>query len=77
VTGGAPRPINPTAGRYLKELQDKKAGEPLVISALSDLVKLRRNPIAHPDETLKDVNDAIAVVNAIHPLVVEMLKRIP
>ena len=77
VTSGAPRPTNPTAGRYLKELEDKRVGDPLVISSLKDLVKLRRNPLAHPDESLEDVNAAITVLNAVHTAVTEMLKRIP
>ena len=76
VTGGAPRPSTPSAGIYVKQMRDKKLGDPLVLASLADLVKLRRNPLAHPDETLNSVNDAIAVMNAVHTAITEMLKEI-
>jgi hypothetical protein len=77
MTSGSPPPPNRAAGQYLTQMEQKGVGDPIVISSLRDLVKLRRNPLAHPDESLKDVNEAIGVVNAIHTLVVEMLKKIP
>jgi hypothetical protein len=77
VTTGAPPPKDRSAGRYLKEMSDKQVGDPLVKASLKDLIQLRRNPLAHPDESLAHVNDAIAVMNAVHTVVVEMLKAIP
>ena len=77
VTSGAAPPKNRAAALYLTEMEKKGVGDPKVIAALRDLVKLHRNPLAHPDESLESVNQAITLVGAINAVFVHMLKAIP
>ena len=77
VTSGATPPGNKSAILYLDQMVHRGVGDPKVIAALRDLVKLHRNPLAHPDQSLADANEAIALMNSIHGVVVHMLKAIP
>jgi hypothetical protein len=77
VTKGAPRPTNRSMGDYLAGLDNLKAGDPKVKAALRVLKDLHRNPLMHPEESLETVDDAIALKNAIHTVIVHMLKEIP
>lgn len=77
VTDGAERPKNNNMGQYLSRLEDMDAGNPAVRSALKDLKDLHRNPLIHPDHTLDNIDEAIALMNNIHTVIVYMLKQIP
>lgn len=77
VTKGKPRPAGRNIGDYLGALKSHRAGEPAVLSALKDLKDLHRNPLIHPEHTLEDVDEAIALLGSIHAVVVRMLKAIP
>ena len=63
--------------KVLGALKSHRAGEPAVLSALKDLKDLHRNPLIHPEHTLEDVDEAIALLGSIHAVVVRMLKAIP
>ena len=79
VTKGADRPGR-NIGEYIKALEDlekKDSGNAKVIAALKSLKDLHRNPLIHPDESLESIDDAIALLNATHSVVVHMLKEIP
>jgi len=77
VTAGKARPSGRNIGDYLAELRKYSAGDPKVLSALKDLKDLHRNPLIHPEDSLEDIDEAIALVNAIHSVAVHMLKAIP
>jgi len=76
VTGGKPRPKNTNLGDYLAALREHNAGDARVLAALKDLKDLHRNPLAHPDQSLETIDDAIALLNGIQNAVVYMLKEI-
>ena len=76
VTAGAPRPAGRNIGDYLRELEKRKAGDPVVRSALKDLKDLHRNPLIHPEHSLDSVVDAVALMGSIVAVIVPMLKAI-
>lgn len=77
VTGGAPRPRNRSMGNYLGEMDKLGVGDPKIKSSLQDLVKHHRNPLIHPEHSLANVNEAIALLNGVHTAIVAMLPAIP
>lgn len=77
VTGGKPPPDTRNIGDYLKKLKEHGVGDARLIAALKDLKDLHRNPLIHPDQSLESVDEAIALLNAIHTAAVYMLKAIP
>lgn len=77
VTNGAPRPRDRSIGKYLGEMDRLNAGDPSIKASLRDLAKYHRNPLIHPEHSLKDANEAIALMNAVHSVVVQMLAAIP
>jgi hypothetical protein len=77
VTKGAPRPTNRNMGDYLNQLRQMNAGDPKVLSALKDLKDLHRNPLMHPEESLETVDQALALMNSVHNVVVHMLREMP
>lgn len=77
VTNGATRPNNRSIGKYLQTMDNLNAGSASVKASLRDLASHHRNPLIHPEHSLKDVNEAIALMNAVHAVVVPMLAAIP
>jgi hypothetical protein len=77
VSGGKPRPKNRNIGGYLAAMTENKYGDPRLIATLKDLNDLHRNPLIHPDQSLESIDEAIALMNAIHTATVFMLKAIP
>jgi hypothetical protein len=77
VTKGAPRPASRNMGDYLNEMNAKGVGDSKVKSALKDLKDLHRNPLIHPEHSLETADEAIALMNGIHNVIVYMLKEIP
>jgi hypothetical protein len=77
VTNGAPPPASRNMGDYLKEMNDKDVGDSKVKAALKDLKDLHRNPLIHPEHSLETADEAIALMNGIHTVMVYMLKEIP
>lgn len=76
VSNGAKRPEGRNIGDYLARLRENKWGEEKVLSALKDLKDLHRNPLIHPEDSLEDVDEALALLGSIHAAVVLMLKAI-
>jgi hypothetical protein len=74
---GAAQPGNRTMGEFIAEMEKTKVGDPKVRSALKDLKNLHRNPLIHPEHSLGSVDEAIALMNGIHSVMVHMLKEIP
>jgi hypothetical protein len=77
VTGGKPRPAGRSIGDYLAELKKYGVGEAIVLSSLKDLKDLHRNPLIHPEHTLENIDQAIALLGIIQSVIVHMLKVIP
>jgi hypothetical protein len=77
VTNGATRPASRNMRDYLNELNKLKAGDAKVKATLKDLKDLHRNPLIHPEQTLENVDDAIALMNGVHTAVPNMLKQMP
>src|SRR5262249_2774114 len=77
VTCGKPRPSGRNIGDYLAELKKHNAGDPIVWSCLKDLKDMHRNPLIHPEHTLENIDEAIALLGQIHSVIVHMLRAIP
>jgi hypothetical protein len=77
VTGGAPRPKDRSIGSYLREMDSRGAGTTDMKETIRNIAKFHRNPLIHPEHSLKDVNEAIALLNNIHTAMVGMLREIP
>ena len=77
VTKGEARPEQRNMGVYLREMDSRAVGDPKVKAALRDLKDLHRNPLIHPEHSLGSVEEAIALMNSIHTVVLYMLKEIP
>ena len=77
VANGKERPKNRNIGGYLKTMTDNNMGDQRLLSTLRDLNDLHRNPLIHPDQVLESIDDAIALLDAVHNAAVFMLKTIP
>jgi len=64
-------------GDYLSEMNKKKVGSAKIKAALKDLKDLHRNPLIHSEHSLDSADEAIALMNGIHTVMVYMLKEIP
>lgn len=73
---GVPPPVDQPLGIWLAALENAKAPEKIV-SALRDIVKLHRNPVLHPQQSLDDSEEAIALLGSIHTAIRHMLQAIP
>ena len=76
LANGKARPQNRNMGKYIEELKDLTA-KPIILSCLRDLKDMHRNPLMHPDESIENLDDAIALLNSIHTCVVTILKELP
>jgi hypothetical protein len=77
ITKGAPRPASRNVGDYLAEMNKQNVGNEKVKAALKDLKDLHRNPLIHPEHSLENADEAIALMNGVHTVMVHMLKQIP
>jgi hypothetical protein len=77
VMEGAKRPASRNMGDYIKAIGDGGKGDKRVLSALKDLKDLHRNPLIHPEHSLEDTDEAIALLGSIQGVVVHMLRAIP
>jgi hypothetical protein len=57
-------------GDYLNEMNQKKIGDEKVKAALKDLKDLHRNPLIHPEHSLESADEAIALMNGVHTVMV-------
>jgi hypothetical protein len=77
VSKGAARPKSRNIGDYLNEMNQKDIGSAKVKAALKDLKDLHRNPLIHPEDSIENADDAIAIMNGIHTVMVHMLREMP
>jgi hypothetical protein len=74
VSSGAARPPRGNMGDYLNEMKQKNFGDEIVRAAIEHLVKFHRNPLIHPEQNIETADEAIALMNGIHNVIVQMLK---
>lgn len=77
VAKGSPRPLSRNMGDYLNEMKQKNIGNPKVTAALKDLKDLHRNPLIHPEHSIDALDEAVALMNGVHNVMVYMLQEIP
>lgn len=77
VANGAPRPTSRNMGDYLVGMDKGSFGDPKVKAALRHLKDFHRNPLVHPEHTIQSTDEAIALMNSIHTVIVNMLREIP
>jgi hypothetical protein len=75
--GASHRPKNPTMGTLLGALKKQQKGDVRIIAALDNIKEFHRNPLMHPEHTLKDVGEAISLYCAIRSAMSYMLEVIP
>jgi hypothetical protein len=66
-----------TMGGTLAIIEKQPNFDPKLVAALKDLKNLHRNPSIHPDDPVGTVDDAIALLSAVQPVITHMLKAIP
>jgi hypothetical protein len=77
IAGGKERPKSQNMGDYLNAMKTQKLGDEKVLAALWALKDLHRNPLAHPEHSIANADDAIALLGSINAAVVYMLAAIP
>jgi hypothetical protein len=77
VTSGAPRPNSRNMGDYLNAMGQRKVGDDKVKAAIRNLKDFHRNPLIHPEHSIDTADQAIALMNGVHTVVVQMLAEIP
>jgi hypothetical protein len=77
VSVGKSRPFTRNIGDYLNEMDKQGFGDPKVKTSLRDLKDLHRNPLIHPEHSLNTAEEAIALMNGVHNVMVYMLQEIP
>ena len=73
ISNGAPHPKRKTMGAYLYAMGKLDVGDPKVKAALTSLKDLHRNPVMHPEYSIKDSNEAIALMYGVHNVITHML----
>ena len=73
---GITAPKTRNMGDYLKLLDEVDGADKKVIASLRDLKDLHRNPLAHPEDSLESIDEAIALLGAIQAVMVHMLKSL-
>ena len=69
--------MNRNIGDYLSKLKELKKGDAKVLAALKDLKDLHRNPLVHPEHSLENADEAIALLGGVQAVIIPMLKEIP
>lgn len=77
ATKGRERPKSGNMGDYLNAMEQQDIGDAKVRTALRDLKNLHRNPLIHPEHSINTAEEAIALMNGVHNVMVYMLQEIP
>ena len=62
-------------GAHIKALDRVDNVPEEIIICLRNLKDLHRNPLMHLGQSLEDVDDALALINAIHTAITAMMKE--
>jgi hypothetical protein len=76
LAGASHRPASGNMGEYINVLKTKKLGDPKVLDVLRGIKDLHRNPLMHPDDSIKSIDEAISLYAAIRAAIGYMLDRI-
>lgn len=76
VSSGEPLPGR-NIGEILNGLKNQSFGDPMAVSSLTDLKNLHRNPLIHPEHTIGNADEAVALMHAINSAISYMLRDIP
>lgn len=77
VTGGKPRPENRNIGAYIDAMKNHQVGDKKIFSALANVKNFHRNPVLHPDDDLKSIDEAISLLGTINTVIGAMLDVLP
>ena len=58
-------------------MDEKGYGDEKVRGALRHLKDFHRNPLIHPEHKIETADQAIALMNSVHVVLVQMLKEMP
>lgn len=75
-TGNRPHPKQRNLGVYIKALREAGCVDEKVLSALTQIKDLHRNPVLHPDVSLS-LSEVISLIGVARSVVDAMLKDIP
>lgn len=76
ISSGQPRPRLETIGSYAAELKNGKYGDEKIWETLSQIAKLHRNPVIHP-EVILSVEEAIETLGIARSAIGAMLRVMP
>ncbi len=76
LAGASSRPTSGNMGDFINVLKTKKLGDSKVLDVLKSIKDLHRNPLMHPDDSIKSVDEAISLYAAIRAAIGYMLDRI-
>jgi hypothetical protein len=77
VAGEEQRPRVQSMGTLLARMKKLEVGDTRIIAALDNIKDFHRNPLMHPEHTLKDVGEAISLYCAIRSAMAYMLDELP
>jgi hypothetical protein len=75
VTNGEERPKTSNIGDYLRELDQRDAGEPKTRATLRQIKDLHRNELMHPEVSLT-LDDAVALLGIAQSAIIAMMREI-
>lgn len=76
ATGGRPQPKVRNMAVYINAMTQRKCGDEKILSVLSQMSKLHRNPLIHPDVALT-LDEAISILGISHSAITAMLAALP
>jgi hypothetical protein len=76
VTGGQPQPKARNIAVYVNAMRQRKCGDERILSVISQLSSLHRNPLIHPEVVLT-ADEALAILGMAHSAVTVMLTALP
>lgn len=76
LAGASNRPQSGNMGDFINVLKTKKLGDLKVLDVLKSIKDLHRNPLMHPDDSIKSIDEAISLYAAIRAAIGYMLDRI-
>jgi hypothetical protein len=71
-----PCPSNRNLGRYIRDMEKAKVGDPKILGTLRQIKDLHRNSLAHPEDKLT-VEEAIRLFGIVVSAVGAMLDQLP
>lgn len=77
VSNNQPRPRSRNMGDYLNALDTAQVGDVRTKASLRDLKDMHRNPLVHPEHSIENLDEAIALMNGVHGAIARMLTEIP